>query len=69
MRIISLKYQRFPLFEIADSLGGNSKTVMVANICPTNKNIDETLCTLQFAQRVRRIELGQARKNVQMKVS
>lgn len=30
-----------------DSLGGNSKTVMVANIGPAGYNYDETLTTLR----------------------
>ncbi len=32
---------------LQDSLGGNSKTVMIANIGPANYNSDETLTTLR----------------------
>jgi len=32
-----------------DSLGGNAKTVMVANIGPANYNYDETVTTLRYA--------------------
>jgi len=32
----------------ADSLGGNAKTVMVANIGPANYNYDETVTTLRY---------------------
>lgn len=31
-----------------DSLGGNAKTVMVANIGPANYNYDETVTTLRL---------------------
>ena len=34
-------------FWISDSLGGNAKTVMVANIGPAGYNYDETLTTLR----------------------
>jgi len=33
-----------------DSLGGNAKTVMVANIGPANYNYDETVTTLRLWQ-------------------
>jgi hypothetical protein len=36
------------------SLGGNSKTIMVAALSPSGDNYLETLSTLQYAQRVRR---------------
>jgi kinesin family protein C2/C3 len=48
---------------LQDSLGGNSKTYMIANVCPTSLNAEESLFTLQFASRVRRISLGPAKKN------
>lgn len=32
---------------ISDSLGGNAKTVMVANIGPASYNYDESLSTLR----------------------
>ena len=34
-------------FCLTDSLGGNAKTVMVANIGPANYNFDETMSTLR----------------------
>ena len=34
---------------LQDSLGGNTKTVMVANIGPAGYNFDETISTLRFA--------------------
>ena len=36
---------------LQDSLGGNTKTVMVANIGPADWNYDETLSTLRYANR------------------
>lgn len=35
------------IFLLQDSLGGNTKTVMVANIGPADWNYDETLSTLR----------------------
>ena len=36
-----------------DSLGGNSKTMMIANVSPAATNAADTLSTLRFAQRVK----------------
>ena len=41
---------------LQDSLGGNSKTVMVATLGPANYNYDETLSTLLYATRARDIK-------------
>jgi kinesin family member 15 len=38
-----------------DSLGGNSRTVMIANISPSTQNIWETQSTLRFAQRAKKM--------------
>jgi len=40
----------------ADSLGGNSKTIMVANIGPASYNYDESLTTLRYANRAKNIK-------------
>ena len=40
---------------LQDSLGGNSRTVMVACISPADANLDETLNTLKYANRARNI--------------
>ncbi|KAF2358787.1 Kinesin motor domain [Trinorchestia longiramus] len=40
---------------LQDSLGGNSKTIMVANIGPSSFNCDETLTTLRYASRAKNI--------------
>ncbi|XP_065829280.1 kinesin-like protein KIF3A isoform X2 [Oscarella lobularis] len=41
---------------LQDSLGGNAKTVMIANIGPAGYNYDETLSTLRYADRAKRIK-------------
>jgi len=50
---------------LSDSLGGHAKTLMFINVSPNDTDSDETNCSLQFATRVRKVELGQA---VQSKV-
>ena len=41
---------------LQDSLGGNSKTVMIANICSADYNYEETMSTLRFANRAKSIK-------------
>jgi hypothetical protein len=38
------------------SLGGNAKTVMVANVSPASYNYEETLSTLRYADRAKKIK-------------
>lgn len=40
---------------LQDSLGGNSKTIMIANIGPASYNYDETITTLRYAHRAKGI--------------
>lgn len=40
---------------LQDSLGGNSKTAMVATVSPAADNYDETLSTLRYADRAKHI--------------
>ena len=42
---------------LEDSLGGNSVTYLIANISPCDENFEETLSTLQFADRAHSIEI------------
>lgn len=49
---------------LQNSLGGNSRTMMVVTVCPHNDAHDETAFALKFATRVRRINLGAAQRNV-----
>ncbi|CAN2389888.1 Belongs to the TRAFAC class myosin-kinesin ATPase superfamily. Kinesin family [Pristimantis euphronides] len=41
---------------LQDSLGGNAKTVMVANIGPASYNVEETLTTLRYSNRAKNIK-------------
>lgn len=41
---------------LKDALGGNSKTVMIANISPASSDCDETLATLRTASRAMKIK-------------
>lgn len=43
-------------FLLQDSLGGNSKTIIIANISPSISSSAETLNTLKFAQRAKLIQ-------------
>ncbi|XP_060694213.1 kinesin-like protein KIFC3 isoform X2 [Hemiscyllium ocellatum] len=43
---------------LQDSLSGDSKTLMMVQVSPMEKNVNETVCSLKFAQRVRSVELG-----------
>ena len=40
---------------LKDNLGGNSRTVMVATVSPAEDNYEETLSTLRYADRAKRI--------------
>jgi len=51
---------------LSDSLGGHAKTLMFINVSPNSTDAEETNCSLTFATRVRKVELGQA---VQSKVA
>jgi hypothetical protein len=41
---------------LQDSLGGNTKTLMVACLSPADNNYDETLSTLRYANRAKNIK-------------
>ncbi|KAG0468813.1 hypothetical protein HPP92_018141 [Vanilla planifolia] len=43
-------------FLLQDSLGGNSKTMIIANVSPSVCSTNETLSTLKFAQRAKLIQ-------------
>eukprot|EP00163_Fabomonas_tropica_P012088 TRINITY_DN2320_c0_g1_i1.p1 TRINITY_DN2320_c0_g1~~TRINITY_DN2320_c0_g1_i1.p1 ORF type:complete len:920 (+),score=173.05 TRINITY_DN2320_c0_g1_i1:468-3227(+) len=42
-------------FFLRESLGGNAKTMIIANVSPSGYNFGETLSTLQFVQRAKHI--------------
>ena len=41
---------------LKDSLGGNCRTVMIANIAPSNLNYEDTHNTLKYANRAKNIK-------------
>ena len=53
---------------LEDSLGGNCKTVMVANIWPEAVHLEETVSTLKFATRMMRVS-NEASVNMEINVS
>jgi len=50
---------------LQDSLGGAAKTLMLVQISPVEKNVGESVCSLNFAKRVRSVELGGAKKTTE----
>eukprot|EP00536_Pseudo-nitzschia_multiseries_P011325 jgi/Psemu1/243727/estExt_Genewise1.C_3790017 len=52
---------------LQDSLGGNSRTMMIVAVTPVDLAYDESIHALQFATRVRRINIGAAQRNVTSK--
>lgn len=49
---------------LQDSLEKNSKTLMFVQLSPAVESVNETVCSLRFAERVRKVELGKAGRNV-----
>ncbi|KAJ9670289.1 hypothetical protein PVL29_026684 [Vitis rotundifolia] len=49
---------------LQDSLGGDSKTLMFVQISPSEHDLGETLSSLNFASRVRGVELGPAKRQI-----
>jgi hypothetical protein len=41
---------------LQESLGGNAKTVMIANVGPADYNYDETMSTLRYASEAKKIK-------------
>eukprot|EP00227_Mantoniella_beaufortii_P010987 CAMPEP_0197583194 /NCGR_PEP_ID=MMETSP1326-20131121/6188_1 /TAXON_ID=1155430 /ORGANISM="Genus nov. species nov., Strain RCC2288" /LENGTH=828 /DNA_ID=CAMNT_0043147379 /DNA_START=88 /DNA_END=2570 /DNA_ORIENTATION=+ len=48
---------------LSDSLGGNSKVVLLAHLAPESASLPETQSTLLFSQRCSQVELGKAKIN------
>ncbi|KAJ7977975.1 Kinesin-like protein [Quillaja saponaria] len=51
---------------LQSSLGGDCKTLMFVQISPSAADLGETICSLNFASRVRGIESGPARKQADL---
>ncbi|GMP72986.1 hypothetical protein CsSME_00037593 [Camellia sinensis var. sinensis] len=51
---------------LQSSLAGDCKTLMYVQISPSAADLGETLCSLNFASRVRGIEHGPARKQADL---
>lgn len=49
-------FSRYFTFSLKDSLGGNAKTNLVANVHPNAKCFGESLSTLNFARRAKMIQ-------------
>jgi hypothetical protein len=69
------KYKRKPPYRdskltrlLQDSLGGNSRTIMVACVSPADFNLDETITTLRYATNARNIK-NTATRNVMKSLS
>ena len=56
-------FKKLNIFVIFFS-GKDSKTLVVVQVSPATTNVSETLCSLQFAQRTRTVELGTPSKKV-----
>jgi kinesin family member C2/C3 len=52
---------------LQNALGGNSRTMMIVATCPIDQALDESVHALQFATRVRRIQIGSAQRNINSK--
>ncbi|WJX80128.1 hypothetical protein P8452_63167 [Trifolium repens] len=62
-----IPYRNSKLTQILQSsLGGDCKTLMFLQISPSSVDLTETLCSLNFATRVRGIEGGPPRKQVDL---
>jgi kinesin family protein C1 len=47
---------------LKNSLGGNSKTLMLLALSPMAEHLSESLCSLRFASKVNSTVIGTARK-------
>lgn len=49
---------------LKDSLGGESKTMLIVQVSPCGEDALESLSSLQFGARVQMVEKGEIRANV-----
>ncbi|RLN95997.1 hypothetical protein BBJ28_00019506 [Nothophytophthora sp. Chile5] len=55
-------------YALQPALSGDGKTLMMANLSPTFASLDESLCSMRFAQNVRRCELGGPVRQIKSRV-
>lgn len=53
---MTAEWSKKTMFVSSDSLGGNSHTLMIACISPADSNMEETINTLRYADRARKIK-------------
>jgi kinesin family protein C2/C3 len=51
-------------FYLKDALNANSKTCFIVQVNPNTEHASESLCSLKFGERVRKVELGKAKRNL-----
>lgn len=61
-RLTLSPYPAHPRRLLKESLGGNSKTAMIATVSPAASSLEETLSTLRYARQARSI-VNRARVN------
>lgn len=49
---------------LKDSLEKDSKTAMFVQVSPLNRDVSESSCSLKFAARVKKVELGKSNKHI-----
>jgi len=64
MKVAYVPYRDSKLTRLLkDSLGGNCRTVMIANLSPSSASFEETHNTLMYANRAKKIK-NKAERNV-----
>ena len=63
---IPLNSNLLAISQFTGNVGGDCKTLMFVQISPSDADLGETLCSLNFASRVKGIEYGPARKQADM---
>merc|ERR1712099_160388 len=60
-----IPYRNHKLTQVMqDSLGGTAKTLMFVNCSPASSNLDETVNSLKYASRAKKITNAVARKSI-----
>ena len=68
LEAIKAKKQHIPYrdskltFLLKDSIGNNAKTLMFVNVSSCSKDVNQTMISLLFADRVRNVELGRSKQ-------